>query len=418
MPNFSYTARSRSGEKVQGNLEAADRRTALMQIEKMGLVPISVQEAAAAARQKKKEKDKKPKRFKLERKSYRAPKMKLRETLLFTNELSDLLASGMTLGTALHTLSKRQTGKAQDRIVVELRDEIIQGTSMSDALAKHPETFSELYVNLVKAGEASGQMSEVLNRLCSYYEMVLSAKEKVTMALVYPAIVLTMGIGTMIFTLLFVVPRFSQIFEELGGSLPLPTQILIGMSSGLLKYGWLALIAIVVGNILFQRFVRTPVGRRWWDRTKLRMPVVKKVILANAFAQFARTLGSLLSNGVQVLPALEIVEDTMGNTVIANEIHSARERVTDGATISRPLSQGKVFPQLLTDMLAVGEEAGDLASSLEHIARRYESELDRSVKLFTTVLEPILILMMALMVGFVAVSMLMAVFDLTSGLNV
>jgi len=206
-------------------------------------------------------------------------------------------------------------------------------------------------------------------------------------------------------------------FEELGGTLPLPTRILIGMSKGMLHYGWAIAIVLFFAFIGLRRVLRTPAGIDWKDRILLRLPVVSNIIRANAFALFAHTLGTLLTNGVQVLQALSIVENTVGNTVIARAIRDAKTRVTDGSSISRPLAQGGIFPQLLTDMLAVGEESGDLTSALEHIGRRYDNELDRAVKLFTTVLEPVMMLFIAVGVGFVAISMLMAVFDLTSGLN-
>lgn len=431
MAQFTYNARSRTGERSQGTLEAPDRRAAVDQLERMGFTPISVKEgpgapakkgsgkkkpAAAAKEAKGSAKKKKPTELVTPRRG--RSKMKMREVVLFTRELSDLLSSGMTLGNALHTLARRDMAPAQKTIITELRDRIVQGASLSEALEGFPETFPPLFVNLVRAGEASGQLSEVLIRLCDYNEMVQESREKVISALIYPIIVLTMGLGTMVFTMVFVVPRFSAIFEELGSTLPLPTRILVGMSSGLMYYGWAIAAAIVAFVVLFRRFIKTPSGRRMWDGFKLRMPVFRDIIKANAFAQFARTLESLLSNGVPVLQALSIVENTVGNVVIAEEIQEARERVTDGATISGPLSQGQVFPSLLTDMLAVGEESGDVAAALGHIGKRYETELDRTVKVLTTVLEPVLILLMAVLVGFVAISMLLAVFDLTSGLNV
>jgi type II secretory pathway component PulF len=238
------------------------------------------------------------------------------------------------------------------------------------------------------------------------------------MALTYPGIVLTIGLGTMAFTMIFVVPRFSKIFKELGSTLPLPTQMLIGLSSFLLHYGWAVVIAIGFAYVALKKYIQTPQGLRQWHAAQLKIPFVKDIITANAYSQFSRTLGALMTNGVPVLQALTIVENTVGNVVIASEIREARDRVTDGSSISGPLAQGKVFPPLLTDMLAVGEETGDMTAALGHITRRYDNELDRSVKIFTTVLEPIMIVLMAGLVGFVAISMLMAVFDLTSGLNV
>lgn len=419
MPIFTYTAKSRTGERVSGTVDAKDKRTALIQIERMGHVPVSVTEGGAgrpAAAEAGTGKTKARKVYTPRR--GRAPRMNMRETLFFTRELSDLLASGMTLGNALNTLAARETGKAQDVIIPQLRDEIIQGASLSDALGKRPETFSNLYVSMVRAGEASGSLAEVLERLCRHYERVQEAREKILMALVYPGFVLTAGLGTILFIVIFVVPRFSAIFNELGSTLPLPTQILIGISAILMKYGWAIVIALVAGVILLKQYLATPAGQVTWHRLQLRLPIIHGIVEANAFSQFARTLGALLTNGVPVLDALSIVEDTVGNSVITREISQARTRVTDGATISRPLAEGRIFPRLLTDMLAVGEETGDMSGALTHIANRYEYELDRNVKLLTSILEPILILVIAGFVGFVAISMLLAVFDLTSGLSV
>jgi type II secretory pathway component PulF len=436
MPRFSYSARSQAGEKVDGVLESNDRRAALMQIERMGLVPVSVKEAAAGAAlpakssakpetkaaakapSRPKGKEEKPARFQMNLGGPRAPRMNMRETLFFARELSDLLSSGMTLGNALHTLARRKTKSDQDRIVVELRDEIIKGSSLSEALTRYPDTFSNLFVSMVRAGEASGAVNEALGRLVKHYERVLEAREKIVGAMIYPAIVLIVGVLTIVFTMTFVIPKFSVVFAELGATLPLPTRILIGMSNFMIAWGWLLALVVAGGVVFIKRYIRTDAGERRWHGLMLRLPVIKKIVTANAFSQFARTLGALLTNGVPVLQALSIVENTVGNRLIAEEIHNARERVTDGSTISGPLAAGKVFPELLTDMLAVGEEAGDMSGSLAHIAQRYESDLDRSIKLMTTVLEPAMILGIALGVGFVAMSMLMAVFSLTSGLNV
>ena len=420
---YSYTAKSSSGERVQGTIDANDRRAAMVQIERMGHVPISVKEGAGPAPKKKlrkgvKEKSDTASRFKLERRaSTKAPKMKLRELLLFSQELSDLLASGMTLGTALNTLSNRKNNPGTGDIITGLRDEIIKGTSLSEALAQYPQTFQSLYVNLVKAGEASGTLPETLENLCHHYTRVQEAREKVVSALIYPIIVLCAGFFTMLFVMFFAVPRFSQMFEEMGSTLPLPTRMLVGCSEFLLKYGWLVGLLSVGAFFLFKRYINTPAGKYWWHGFLLKMPVAKGIIASNAFAHFSRTLGALLKNGVPVLKALDIVEHTAGNAVIAQEIVEAKARVTDGSSISGPLAAGNVFPPLFTDMMAVGEETGDMPGALSHITRRYDGELDRNIQVLTTLLEPLLMLLVAVMVGFVAISMLMAVFNLTSGLG-
>ena len=421
MPIFAYIAKSSTGESVKGTVDAPDKRAAVVQIERRGCVPVSIHEGVAPSAQETKDQAKqaKPEKRKLViSRTPRQPRMGLRDVLLFSRELTDLLSSGMTLGNALNTLARRKTKKVQDQIIVNLRDEIIKGTSMSDALTKWPKSFSNLYISMVRAGEASGTLAETLERLCKHYERVQEAREKVTAALIYPSIVMLIGFGTMIFTMIFVVPRFSSIFAELGSTLPLSTRILIDGSAFMVKYGWVLLLLAIFGVYMFRRWLNTVPGREHWDRFQLKMPLVKLIVASNAYAQFARTLGALLSNGVPVLQALSIVEHTVGNTIIAKEIREARERVTDGSSISGPLAAGNVFPPLLTDMLAVGEQTGDMSGALTHIAKRYDNELDRNVKVFTTVLEPLMIVVMAALVGFVAVSMLLAVFDMTSGLNI
>ena len=415
MATFTYIARTRAGEKTEGTVVAVDRRAALLQIERMGHVPISVKERNAeeiggtsSAFSWTAWLSRRPRRL----------KMRTHEVLTFTSELSDLLASGMKLGNALNTLSHRQTNTAGDDIIKSLRDEIIQGKSLSDALAQFKESFPTLYVSLIRSGEASGNLPEVMQRIVKHYERLQDVKEKVLMALIYPCVVLAVGVATLVFSMVFVIPRFALIFQDLGSTLPLPTRILIAASSGLIHYGWLIAIALVVLILLFKRYLGTEPGRLWWHGVQLKLPLIRDIVMANAFTQFARTLGMLIANGVPVLDALAIGERTVQNSVIAREIRNAKERVTDGTTISGPLAAGKVFPPMLTDMMAIGEETGDMSGALAHIARRYEAMLDRSVKIFTTVLEPILIVLMAVVVGFVAISILLAVFDLTSGLNV
>ncbi len=413
MAVFNYTARSRSGEKQSGVLDAQDRRDALRMLEQSGLIPVSVTEGTSPAASAKAKTASRP-RFKLTR----GERMGMRDVLVFTTELSDLLASGMTLGNALNTLARRRSGSASDGIVSSLRNDIVRGSSLSEALRQHPRVFSGLYVNMIRAGEAGGALHEVLKRLVEHYERVQDLKEKVVMALVYPVIVMVMGTATLVFSMVNVVPKFERIFAQMGQTLPVPTQILIGISSFLTHYGIFVLAGIGLLGALANRAVKTKNGQLWWHGTLLRMPLVRGIVASGVYANLARTLGVLLTNGVPVLQALGIVEQTVGNAVIGRELHNARERVTDGTSISGPLAAGKVLPPMLIDMLSIGEQTGDMAGALSHIARRYENELDRNVKIFTTALEPILIVFVALAVGFVAVSILMAVFNLTNGMGV
>ena len=414
---FNYIAKDKAGQRVEGNVEANDRLTALRQVEKKGYIPVSLT-SGNSPNSPKASKSAIPATKKLNFSFSKTPRMKPREILIFSTELSDLLASGMNLGQALSTLANRKTGTASDDIIKDLRDQILQGTTLSDSMAKHPKSFPTLYISMVKVGEASGALAEIMLRLVEHYERIQDLKEKVIMALVYPAIVLVMGFVTMVFSMVFVIPKFSAIFLEMGSTLPLPTRMLIGLSQGMLKYGWLVLGLFIFGSFLLNRYLHTPEGKQRWHRIQLKAPFIKGIVASSTYANFARTLSTLLSNGVPALQALTIVEKTVDNVVIAAEIRNARDRVTDGTTISGPLAAGKVFPPLMTDMLAIGEQTGDMASALKHIAHRYENELNRNVKLFTTALEPILIVVVALLVGFIAVSIVMAVFNITSGLGV
>ncbi len=405
MPFYRYTARSRTGEKVEGTLDESDKGAALRAVERLGHIPLSITDVQDTSAKKKQP---------------RAGSKRVRgaTVLVFTSELRDLLASGMKVGQALTILARRSSGGRLDAVIAELRDHIIQGRGLSDALALYPSVFPSLYVAMIRAGEMGGATTDALERLVSHYQRMQALKEKLVSALIYPAVVLLVGAGTLVFSMVFVIPRFAVIFFELDSTLPLPTRMLIGASEFLVRYGIFLLAALGGVAVMVRQALKTNDGRAFWHRAQLRLPILRSIIEADAFARFARTLATLLANGVPVLQALTIVERTMGNTVISREIRNARDRVTDGTTISGPLAAGRVFPPLMTDMLAVGEQTGDIARSLNHIANRYENELDHRLKIMTTILEPLLIVFMAILVGFVAISMLLAVFDLTSGLNV
>jgi type IV pilus assembly protein PilC len=410
MPVFTYSARKKTGERVEATIDAPDRHAALLQIERSGLIPVKVAEQGggkAAA----------PARGKMILWHGRKERMSQRDVLQFSTELRDLLQSGMSLGNALNTLATRETGKSEDVILKSIRDEIVRGSSLSDAMLKHPETFTSLYVSMIKAGEASGALVEVLGRLVLHFEKMQELKEKVVMALVYPGIVVGFGALTLIFSMLFVIPKFEVMFAQMKMALPLPTRILIEFSSWSGRYGLLLLAVIAVLIALFRRYIHTKNGELAWHSFLLKMPLLRGIIASSVYANLSRTLGSLLANGVPVLQALGIVEKTAGNAIISRELRKARDRVTDGTSISGPLAAGKVFPRIMTDMMAIGEQTGDMPGALEHVARRYENELDRHVKIFTAAIEPILIVVVAILVGFIAISILMAVFSMSSGLE-
>ena len=344
--------------------------------------------------------------------------MKRVEVLLFVSELADLLEAGMTLGQALQALaSQGEETSAQRFVCQDLCDRIVRGESFSDACAHHPKTFPPLFSNMLRAGEASGAMVEVLRRLGEHYERDDNMRGKIKSALTYPVIVLVFGIAAVIGALVWIIPKFQKVFDSMGASLPLPTLILIGMSQALIEYGWLMAIGVALVVIWFRKWRTTQSGMRQIDTWKLKAPLIKGIVASGAYSSLAYTLKTLLTNGVNVLQALKICEETCGNAVIGDALKTARQRVTDGTTISGPLASSGVFPRMMTDMLAIGEQAGDMASSLEHIGRRYQKDMDRNIAAFTNALEPILIVAIAGVVGFVAIAILMAVFKVSSSLG-
>lgn len=420
MPDFSYSARSKSGEAVSGLLTAPDRKAALTQLVAQGYFPIAVdaavQKKSALARSSK-AKDATP----AARTGDAVKKVRVnsRQVMLFTQQLANLLKSGMSLKQALESLTRQQKNKSLGPILEQVGEEIMQGANLSDALARNPKIFTRFYTNMIRAGEQSGTLPEVLLRLTEHYERLADIREKVTSALLYPAIILVVGIIVVFVFMVFLLPKFTQMFQDLGTTLPLPTRILIGVGNLASNIWFLGGLAAVIFAVVFgyKSTMQTVEGRLMLDRWKLHIPLVGNTLKAAFFAQFSRTLATLLGNGVPVLTALKIAEDTMTNLVIAREIAKARERVTDGTTISAPLAAGQIFPSLLIDMMAIGEATGDMPTALNNVASLYEQELTQDVKRFTTLLEPAVIVMIALVVGFIVFSVLSAVMSITSGLN-
>ncbi len=340
------------------------------------------------------------------------------EVLLFTSELADLIEAGMTLGQALQALaSQGEEGSGQRFVCQDLCDRIVRGENFSDACMHHPKTFEPLYGNMIRAAEASGAMVEVLRRLGDHYERYDNMRGKIKSALSYPIIVLVFGILAVIAALVWIIPKFQKVFDSMGATLPLPTRILIGMSDYLINYGWTLAIGAVLFTWWFRKWSASEKGRLKVDGWKLKAPLISGIVASGTYSALAYTLKTLLTNGVNVLQALKIAEETCGNAVIGAALKNARTRVTDGTSISGPLASSGVFPRMMTDMLAVGEQAGDMAASLEHIGKRYQKDMDRNITAFTNALEPILIVLIAVAVGFVAISILMAVFQVTATLG-
>lgn len=422
MPQFAYKARKRSGEIVQGVLDVADRTIALQQIERLGLFPVVVDSAkgavASASAGRPGETSSRsmlPQSLRSFTQRKRRPKMQ--ELATYTQQLANLLNSGMPLTVALNSMTHLESKGIPAEVSRMLKQEVMEGRGLSEAMTKQPLIFSDLYVNMVRAGEQSGALTDVLRRLSSHFERFAEVQQKFKSAMIYPIIVACVGIAIVIFFMTFMLPKFMTIFQGLNIELPLSTRILMDSSKLFTSYWWLLLLMIVSAWVIGTRFKTSEYGRRKIDEWKMNAPIVGKVVRMNLFGQFARTLSTLLINGVPVLTALKITEQIIPNVVIKEAIALARDAVTDGKTLAQPLAKTRLFPQLMIDLLKIGEETGDVPGSLKNVADTYENELTIQLRVMTTLIEPAMIIIMAIGVGFLLFSVLSAMFKITSSIN-
>jgi len=423
MPQFAYRARKRSGELVEGTLEVPDRGAALMQIERLGLFPVSVDAAKGAASQ---SPGVKRAGVKLDFASILPPTLReylkrerrpsLRDMATYTNQLANLLQAGMPLTGALNSMTNLEFKGIKSEVTRELRQEVMEGRSLSDAMARRPVIFSDLYVNMVRAGESSGALVDVLRRMATHFERFAEAQSKLVSAMIYPSIVACVGIIMAIAFMTVILPTFVKIFEGIDMPLPAMTRMMIGASTFLRGYWWLLLLVALCVFILIKRYQTSPHGRRRIDEWKMNAPIFGKVIRLNLFGQFARTLSTLLQNGVPVLTALKITGKVMPNIIVREAVEKTREAVTDGKTLAQPLAQSRIFPSLMVDLVRIGEETGDVPGALRNVAETYEKDLDVALKRLTNLIEPAMIIMVALGVCLLLVSVLSAMFAMTSNI--
>jgi len=422
MPLFTYKARRRSGEVVQGSLDVADRAAALAQIDRLGLFPVAVDAPKGGAAKVEKAK-RGTNNFvallppSLQGQFTRKRKPKLQEVATFTQQLANLLQAGMPLTVALNSMTHLESKGIPKQVATDLRQEVMEGRSLSDAMSKQPLIFSDLYVNMVKAGEQSGALVVVLRRMADHFEKFAAVQAKFTSALIYPAFVAVVGVGIVIFFMTYMLPKFLTLFGNMSMQLPMMTQILISISNIFTGYWWLMAMIIILFWVLFSRFKATENGKFKIDEWKMKLPVFGKVMKLNLYGQFARTLSTLLENGVPVLTALKITEQVLPNRVIKEATAKTREAVTDGKTLAQPLAASKIFPQLMVDLVRIGEETGDVPGALKNVADTYENELNIALRVMTNMIEPVLIVVMAGGVGFLLMGVLSAMFSMISNVG-
>jgi type II secretory pathway component PulF len=350
----------------------------------------------------------------LRRALIRKRKPKLQELATFTQQLANLLQAGMPLTVALNSMTHLESKGISKEVSRQLRQEVMEGRSLSDAMAKQPVIFSDLYVNMVKAGEQSGALVDVMRRMADHFQRFAEIQGKLITAMIYPLMVCSVGVGLAVFFIYFMLPKFTEMFQGFQVALPLPTRMLIGVGYFFTHYWPLIILALIAFVIIFARYKATEEGQHKVDQLKMNLPLIGKVVKLSLFGQFARTLSTLLENGVPVLTALKITEQVIPNRLLKVAVSKTRDAVTDGKTLAQPLAQSRVFPQLMVDLVKIGEETGDVPAALKNVADTYENELNVTLRVTMNLIEPLLIIGMAVIVGLLLLSVMLPMFKLIS----
>jgi type IV pilus assembly protein PilC len=402
MPIFTYVGKSKRGRVLKGELEAADERIARIQLKRKNIDVTKLKQ--------------KPKDI-FASISFMQPKVTKKDLVIFTRQFSTMIDAGLPLVQGLNILSDQMENRTFKGMLKQVTKDVEGGSTLADALNKHPKVFDSLFVNLVAAGEVGGILDTILQRLAAYIEKAEKLKSKVKGALVYPIAVLIIGILVMAVIMVFVIPVFQEMFSGLGSGLPALTQLVINISNFTKSNIHFMIIAVIVIIWGFRRFRGTSSGGRIIDRIFLKMPIFGELIRKVAVARFTRTLGTMISSGVPILDALEITAKTSGNVVVEEVIFEARTSIAEGQTIAEPLSESDIFPGMVTQMISVGESTGALDSMLEKIANFYDDEVDATVSALTALLEPLMMMFLAGALGPIIIAMYLPIFQMASALG-
>lgn len=425
MPKFSYVALDARGAESRGEVEAENQTAALSKIREKGLFPTSVSDAATVAKS-----GKVPvKKVRTSasagglKKEIKLPvlftKVKTKELMVFTRQLATLVDAGLPLVRAMQVLERQEKNPGLKKALGEMADSIQSGSTFAEALAQHPKIYNKLYVNMAKAGEIGGVLDQVLLRLAEFMEKAQKIKNKVVGAMVYPLVVLVMAVGILTFLMIVIIPKFKEIFSELldGQALPGLTQVVMSASELMTKRLPFLIIGIVALVFVLKLLAKTQKGSYFIDAFKLRMPIFGNLIRKTVVGRFTRTLGTLMSSGVPVLQALNIVRDTAGNEVIANAVSQIHDAVKEGENMAPPIESSGVFPPMVVSMVQVGEETGELPEMLMKIADSYDDEVDNAVAGLTSVIEPLLIVFLALVVGTIVIALFLPLISIIGNLS-
>ena len=397
MAVFVYSGRSRTGQLVTGEMEALSREAVVAQLRRQQIMATKVQ----------------PKAREIALPAF-GGKVKDKDLAVFTRQFATMIDAGLPLVQCLEILASQQENKTFKKTLQEIRQDVEGGSTFAAALKKHPKVFTELYANMVEAGEAGGILDTILNRLAAYIEKAMKLKRKIKSAMIYPSTIVTVAVGVVIFLLIFVIPTFKSMFEGFGATLPLPTQIVLE-ASRLARTYWYILFGVpILGAVGLRFYYGTPNGHKVIDTLVLKAPVFGPLIKKVAVAKFTRTLGTLISSGVAILDGLEITAKTAGNKVVEEAVMKTRSNIAEGKTIAEPLKDSGVFPPMVVQMISVGEQTGALDAMLTKIADFYDEEVDNAVTNLTSLLEPMLMVFLGVVIGGVVIAMYLPIFKLVT----
>jgi len=397
MPDtFAYRVRDRQGSLVTGEIEADSRDLVLRRLREQGFIPLEIK--------------KKSGKLNTEISFLTRKKIKLKFLSIFSRQFATMINSGLPLLRALAILEKQTESKELARVIGEVRDDVERGDSLSDAMAKHPKAFSRLYVAMTRAGEVGGVLDQVLLRLADTLEREVELRRRIKSAMTYPVVVMVIVGLILTAMLLFVVPSFRELFASLGGTLPLPTRILLAISDIFQRFFLFVIAGFGVLIFAVRRYIKTENGRYRFDKLKLKIPIFGPLFHKTAMSRFARTLGALSRSGVPLLQSMDIVQETVGNAVVARAVKDVQEAVKEGESLAAPLARHDVFPPMVVQMLAVGEETGALDTMLEKISIFYDDEVAATVDALTALIEPLLIVMVGGTVGLIVISLYLPMF--------
>ncbi len=399
MPVFAYSGRTRQGQSVNGEMEASNAEAVVNTLRKQQIITTSVRA--------------KPKDIEISIPGF-GGKVSEKDVAIFTRQFSTMIDAGLPLVQCLEILASQQDKKTFQKVLVQIRQDVEGGATLAAALKKQPKTFTDLYANMVEAGEAGGILDTILNRLAAYIEKSITLKKRVKSAMIYPSTIVAVAVVVVTFLLLFVIPTFKSMFEGFGATLPLPTRIVLGLSNLLRRYFVFGLAGIIGAVVGLRYYYKTPAGRKQIDTLLLKAPVFGMLLRKVAVAKFTRTLGTLISSGVAILDGLEITARTAGNKVVEEAIMKTRVSIAEGKTIAAPLKETTVFPPMVVQMIAVGEQTGALDSMLSKIADFYDEEVDTAVANLTSLLEPLLMVFLGVVIGGVVIAMYLPIFKLVT----